>query len=100
MTPNYIQVESTIKPLTIEFNVDTVYLRKNIVKEICTDDSDTNTIYWTYLEAKMTPEEFNSYAVILNARNIENIITGNNDLAEQSANIALDTEYLVCLAEI
>ena len=99
MKPNYVPTESTVKPQTIEVTTDTIYLRKDFSKETRNDMSGKSLTYWTYLEAKMTKEEFNQYAVYLNLNNIEQLINGNNDLVSQSASIAVDTEYLVCLAE-
>lgn len=54
--------ESIAKPLDLEIGKRTVFLRKNI-KSVSRTDSDGNvTVFWTYEEAKLTPEKFNEYA--------------------------------------
>lgn len=58
----YRYAESTVRPETIQIDVDTVYLRKDI-SEIKRDDDQGNKIsYWAYQEAVMTVKEFNQNA--------------------------------------
>lgn len=76
MEPIYMPVESTVKPLTIEVGVDTVYLRKNITDESRIGMDGKTVKYWTYQEAKMTPEEFNSYTTILNTEKVVQLVNG------------------------
>ena len=90
MTPIYVLAESTEKPLSIEFGEDTVYLRKDINEE-SRESMDGNLVkYWTYMEAKMTPAEFNAHANVLTTENTSELIVGqknvdNNQLAIMEA---------------
>ena len=43
----------------------TVYLRKNIVKKVRTDEDGTEVIVWEYEEAEMTSAEFEKYEKLL-----------------------------------
>ena len=43
----------------------TVYLRKNIVQKVRTDEDGTEVIVWEYEEAEMTSEEFEKYEKLL-----------------------------------
>lgn len=62
MDLTYRYAESTVRPETIQIDVDTVYLRKDI-SEIKRDDDQGNKIsYWVYQEAVMTVKEFNQNA--------------------------------------
>lgn len=72
----YKYVESTVKPAALEIEVGTVYLRKDIDSITRTSEQGDETIYWTYQEAALTPEEFNNYTNLLMA---ENAIKGTND---------------------
>lgn len=90
MKPNYLPAESTEKPLAIEMGSDTVYLRKDFIEETRENMDQTVVKYWTYLEAKMSPEEFNQYANVLFADNTTELIDGqknvdNNQLAIMEA---------------
>lgn len=77
--------ESTIKPLSIEFGNNIVFIRKNITPKERTDTLGS-TIYWTYQEAKMSPKAFNEYSNYIitqnaingeyDSQNILQIITG------------------------
>ena len=81
MKLKYRYSESTIKPETIEINPNnTVYIRKDIIPEIRSYDENNSITYWTYQEALLTMEEFNTYAAqlmslnaIKNMDNAENI---------------------------
>lgn len=77
MELNYRYAESTVKPSALEVTEGTVYLRKDIAEITRTSEqgSDT-TIYYTYQETALTPQEFNEYTSILMA---ENAIKGTND---------------------
>lgn len=80
MTPIYVLAESTEKPLSIEFGEDTVYLRKDI-KEESRESMDGNLVkYWTYMEAKMTPAEFNAYANVLTTGNTSELIVSQENV--------------------
>lgn len=100
MKPNYIPAESTIKPLTIELADDTVYIRKDIKTATRTNISGDSVVYWSYLEARLTINEFNEYSALLNISNIEQLLSYNNTLIAQSANIDVNTEYIACLVEL
>lgn len=43
----------------------TVYLRKNIVQKVRTDEDGTEVIVWEYEEAEMTSAEFEEYEKLL-----------------------------------
>ena len=72
----YKYTESAVKPEMLEINVDTVYLRKDIMSNTRADDSENSITMWTYQEAALTQEEFNAYTSFLMA---ENAIKGTND---------------------
>lgn len=86
MECEYAYSESTIKPLPIEFSKKSVYLRKNIVEETRIDENDITTTWYTYEEACLAPEDFNTYVSQLKAANaikgvndsdnISNLLTG------------------------
>ena len=77
MEPKYMYAESTIKPQSIEMCKNTVYLRTDFVEKSRTDMSNKVT-YWTYQEARLTTDEFNSYVSWLMSKNA---INGINDSA-------------------
>ena len=76
MEPKYIPAESTTKPLSIEMCKNTVYLRTDFKEQTRTDDQENQTVFWTYREAKLTQEEFNSYVNLVMSKNA---INGMND---------------------
>ena len=77
MELNYRDAESTVKPSALEITEGTVYLRKDIAEITRTSEQGGDTtIYYTYQEAALTPQEFNKYTSILMA---ENAIKGTND---------------------
>lgn len=86
MEPKYIYSESTVEPLAIEVGVSSVYLRKNIAKDVRTDEAGSNVTYYTFQEAMMSLAEFNTYAAQLasvnavkdmnNAANISLLLAG------------------------
>ena len=67
MNLKYTYSESTVKPVSIERGKNTVYIRKNIVE---TDYG------WSYEEAKLTPDEFTEYSKYLSARNMSQLMEG------------------------
>lgn len=90
MKPNYLPAESTEKPQLIEMGNDTVYLRKDFAEETRENMDQTVVKYWIYLEAKMSPSEFNEYANVLFAGNTTELIDSqknvdNNQLAIMEA---------------
>jgi hypothetical protein len=77
MELNYKYSESTVKPAALEVTEGTVYLRKDITEITRTSEQDGNTtVYYTYQEAALTPQEFNEYTNLIMA---ENAIKGTND---------------------
>lgn len=76
MELNYKYAESTVKPVTLEVSEDMVYLRKDITSITRTPEQGEATVYWTYQEAALAPQEFNEYTGLLTA---ENAIKGTND---------------------
>lgn len=70
----YKSVESTEKPLEVEENGNTVYLRKNITTKVVSND-DVETTYYVYDEAEMTKEDYDEYTKALSITNESNIAT-------------------------
>ena len=62
MQIQYVYAESTVRPQSVEIGVGTVYLRKDIVLKTRTDEQNNKFQYWTYQEATLTTEEFNTNA--------------------------------------
>lgn len=65
MELNYRYSESTVKPAALEVTEGSVYLRKDIAQITRTSEQGDETVYWTYQEAEMTPQEFNNYSNLL-----------------------------------
>lgn len=69
LIPIYQKREGTQaeKPAELDRNSSpsTVYLRKNIVQKVRTDEDGTEVIVWEYEEAEMTSEEFEKYEKLL-----------------------------------
>ena len=78
MELNYKYAESTVKPNALELTDGTVYIRKDISSITRSSEQGGETLYWTYQEAELTPEEFNQYTSLLMA---ENAIKGTSDSA-------------------
>ena len=76
MELNYIPSESTVKPSVIQMARSTVFVRRNIVEDVRTDDQGNTTAYWTYEEACLSPSDFNTYVEEVSA---QNAINGIND---------------------
>lgn len=76
MELNYRYAESTVKPAALEVTEGTVYLRKEIARITRSSEQGDSTVYWTYQEAALTPQEFNDYTNLVMA---ENAIKGTND---------------------
>ena len=64
MQLNYVKSQSSVKPELVgtTSSKGTVYLRKNIVENIKTDEmSGEKTVFYEYEEAKLTKEEYHEY---------------------------------------
>ena len=64
MKLNYIKSQSSVKPDLIDTTSSkvVVYLRKNIVENIKTDEmSGEETVFYEYDEAKLTKQEYQEY---------------------------------------
>lgn len=85
MKLNFRHSESTVKPESVEISSTTVFLRKDIAKEKRTDELGKSTIFWTYQEAKMTPDEFVAYAGLISAKDTVSNVTIDNQLAIMGA---------------
>lgn len=82
MELNYRYSESTVKPPALEITEGTIYIRKDFAEITRTFEQDGDPVlFYTYQEAALTPEEFNSYSNLLMA---DYAIKGKDD----SANIA------------
>lgn len=68
----YRSVESTEKPLSVEFNFNNVYLRKDIIE-------NQETGLWNYQEAKLTREKFDTYINEIAAINTLNGVDNSNN---------------------
>ncbi len=69
MEPKYIYAESMDKPAAVEVCKNTVYLRTDISEKMRTDASNDVIVYWSYMEATLTTEEFNTYANLVLFKN-------------------------------
>ena len=78
MELHYRYSESTVKPAALEMTGGSVYFRKDITSVTRTSEQGDETVFWTYQEAELTPQEFNNYATLLMA---EYTIKGENDSA-------------------
>lgn len=78
MELHYRYSESTVKPAELEITGGSVYFRKDITSITRTSEQGDETVFWTYQEAELTPQEFNDYATFLMA---ENAIKGKDDSA-------------------
>lgn len=81
MEPKYMYAESTIKPQSIEMCKNTVYLRTDFVEKSRTDMSNKVT-YWTYQEASLTTDEFNSYVSWLMSKKAINGINDSGNISQ------------------
>ena len=72
----YKYAESTVQPTALEMTGGSVYFRKDITSITRTSGLGDETVFWTYQEAELTPQEFNEYTNLLMA---ENAIKGIND---------------------
>ena len=64
MKLNYIKSQSSVKPDLVDTTSSkaVVYLRRNIVENIKTDEkSGKETVFYEYEEAKLTKEEYQEY---------------------------------------
>lgn len=78
MELNYRYSESTVEPAALEIAEGSVYFRKEITSVTRTSEQGDETVFWTYQEAELTPQEFNNYASLLMA---EYTIKGKDDSA-------------------
>lgn len=76
MELNYRYSESTVKPAALEMAEGSVYFRKEITSITRTSEQGDETVFWTYQEAELTPQEFNNYSALLMA---EYTIKGKDD---------------------
>ena len=81
MEPKYMYAESTIKPQSIEMCKNTVYLRTDFVEKTRTYMSNKVT-YWTYQEARLTTDEFNSYVSWLMSKKAINGINDSGNISQ------------------
>ena len=82
MEPKYIPAESTTKPLSIEMCKNTVYLRTDFKEQTRTDDQENQTVFWTYREARLTPEAFNVYVNLVTTRNAINGVNDSGNISQ------------------
>ena len=99
---NYRDAEGTqeSKPLAIEVNGNTVYIRKSIQQKSRTTESGTLS-YWSYKEAILTVAEYmeNQIAIenaLETAKIIEDVETALCDLSEELSTSISDLETALC----
>lgn len=81
MELSFTQVYSTVKPPVLEFNANTVYIRKDITCTAMPDgDPDSETDLWVYQEAKLSPEAFNLYMNMLTMENAADTTSNSNNI--------------------
>lgn len=78
----YVKSQSTIKPNPIEVTCDFVYLHKNV-----TSEKEGDVTFYYYEEAKLTIEEFNSYANSLLMNGQENTLENQLTIMEAFADL-------------
>lgn len=79
MELNYRYSESTVKPPALEVTEGTVYIRKDFAEITRTSEQGGEPVlFYTYQEAALTPQEFNSYSNLLMT---DYAIKGKNDSA-------------------
>lgn len=72
MEPIYRYSESTVKPVEVEKGKRTVFLRKDIREVTRVDYNGDEYSIWTYQEAKMTYDEFDTYLSFVAAKDAIN----------------------------
>lgn len=66
MELNYRYSESTVQPPALEVTEGTVYIRKDFAEITRTSEQGGEPVlFYTYQEAALTPQEFNSYSALL-----------------------------------
>lgn len=80
MELKYYQSASTVKPDAVEIGKTTIFLRTDVQKETTTDDFGDPVTLWTYKEAKLTPDDFITYANLLSSKDIVNSTNVNNQM--------------------
>lgn len=101
MEPKYVYSESTVKPTAIEVGVSSVYLRKDIAEEVRTIMNDEKVTYYTFQEAVMTIEEFNTYANTLASINaVKDVNNASNILLLLAGQNSCDTNQMTIMEAI
>ncbi len=101
MNLNYIYAESTVEPSAIEIGSKVVFLRTDIESVDRTDEDGNVVTYWTYQEAVLTADEFNSYASELQSVNaVKGINNADNILSILSAQVSGDNNQMVIMEAI
>lgn len=93
MTVLWTKVEGsqTEKPAQLDITSSSVYvyMRRNIVQKISTDEEGVKRKFWSYEEAKLTPEEYEQYVGEINSPTYQAI------QAQQDAIDAANAEILM-----
>lgn len=101
MELQYVYSESTVKPAAIEVGVSSVYLRKDITEEVRTVMNDEKVTYYTFQEAVMTIEEFNTYANTLASINaVKDVNNASNILLLLAGQDSGDTNQMTIMEAI
>ena len=82
MEPIYRYSESTVRPIDVEVDKHTVFLRKDIVEEERSNDEGNVSVFFTYKEAKMSHEEFNKYSSFIAAKNAINGVNDSSNISK------------------
>lgn len=85
MDLEYRYSESTVKPESVEIGKTTIFIRTDIKKETRTDTFGDEIAIWTYKEAKMSPDDFTTYASLLSSKDVVNSVNANNQLSIMDA---------------
>ena len=101
MELNYIPSESTVKPSVIQMARSTVFVRRNIVEDVRTDDQGNTTTYWTYEEACLSPSDFNTYVEEVSAQKaISGIHNSENILLLLNGQTVADDNQMIVMEAI
>lgn len=98
MELNYKPSESTVKPSVIKMARRTVFVRRNIVEDIRTDEDGNKTTYWVYEEACLTPADFNAYVEEVSAQNaIAGVDDSNNIMRLLNGQLMADDNQMIVM---
>lgn len=96
MELNYVNSESSIKPLAVELAKHGVYLRKDI-----SEFKKEDITYYSYKECFLTNEEFNAYQTELNVNSLNSLLNAqDNSDSNQLAMMEAIAELYSMIADL